>query len=267
MTLDEEKLDRIAHAMEECGRYAVDHQKGINVTAKADGSPVTPSDLFISHTILSLVHQLFPQANVISEEETTPFSDEVQCTFILDPIDGTEMYQQGFPSWAIALGILDERREPVGAMIFAPRFGLSAPGMFLRLDPGKPLLLNGSPFQAAKGKDIVKQIVIGSGALKHISVSGFPGKIRCFGSSILHFASPVVFGGIQACAEFHGYVWDVAASHAVLRSQGMDIVHADGTPLRYDDAFLVERKPYAPPVFAGTKPATEFLRHRLFVTC
>jgi myo-inositol-1(or 4)-monophosphatase len=223
--------------------------------------------MYVSHTILRLVKKLFPEANVISEEEATRFSDDAPCTFILDPIDGTEMYSQGFPSWAIALGILDERRNPTGAMIDAPRFGMARDEMFLRLDPGHGLLLDDMPFLAAPGKDTVRQVTIGSGALKHICVSGFPGKIRCFGSSILHLVAPVVFPGIQACAEFHGYAWDVAASHAILRSQGMDIVHADGSILRYDDAFLVERKQYRPPVYAGTKAATDFLRDRLTVTC
>jgi myo-inositol-1(or 4)-monophosphatase len=215
-----------------------------------------------------LVKKLFPEANVISEEEATRFSDDAPCTFILDPIDGDGNVQPGFfrhgpsrwESWT-------NGRNPTGAMIDAPRFGMARDEMFLRLDPGHGLLLDDMPFLAAPGKDTVRQVTIGSGALKHICVSGFPGKIRCFGSSILHLVAPVVFPGIQACAEFHGYAWDVAASHAILRSQGMDIVHADGSILRYDEPFWWNESSTGRPVYAGTKAATDFLRDRLTVTC
>jgi len=260
MTLEQNKLDAIEQAVRQCGLYARNHQRGIHTTQKQDGTPVTESDLFISHTILTLVGQLFPEANIISEEETTPFREEAPYTFVLDPIDGTDMYSQGFPSYAIALGILDGNRKPVGAIIEAPRFGVNEEGLSLRLDPGKPLLVDGKPFNAAPGKDTIRQITSGSDALKHLSFPDWQGKFRCFGSSILHLLAPVIFNGIQGCIEYRGYVWDVTASHAVLKSQGMDIFHADGSSLAYDDAFLKGRNQYAPPIYAGTAKGTAYLR-------
>lgn len=119
--LDTKRLDKLANAVEEAGLYAKKQQSKIHRSYKSDGSVITNTDLAISERILSVVSSLFPEANIISEETLTPFDREAPYTFVLDPIDGTDVYSQGMPSWAVALGILDKKRKPVGAYISAPR--------------------------------------------------------------------------------------------------------------------------------------------------
>jgi len=93
--------------------------------------------------------------------------------------------------------------------------------------------------------------------------SRYEGKIRIFGSSILHMLSPVLYDHIQGCVNQSCYVWDIAAAHAVLLHVGMDIEYVDGTPFVYDDAFLLERKPFFPSFYAGTKACIKALREVL----
>jgi len=251
--LGREKLDILAKAVQDAGLYAKEQQREIHRSYKKDGSVITETDLAISKKILSVVSSLFPEANIISEETLTSFDPEAPYTFVLDPIDGTDVYSQGLPSWAVALGILNKDRKPVGAYISAPRWGIGEDSLFVRLDPGSELLINGEPWALTGDKDYPDQITMGSSGQRLMDFSNYHGKIRIFGSSILHMLAPVIYSHIQGCVNQSCFVWDIVASHAVLLACGMDIQHVDGTSFVYDDRFVLERKPFSPSFYAGTE--------------
>ena len=259
MTLDPGKLDVLAEEVRKAGAFAFSRQADVRRTYKKDGSVLTEVDMAISHIIVEKMRNLFPGAAIISEEEDTGAQRDAEWTFILDPIDGTDVYSQGLPAFAVSLGLLDGNREPVGAYISAPRFGIGTEEMFVRLDPGKKPLLNGKEIKVTGDKDDVKQVTTGSKAFRYLNLSSFTGKFRIFGSTILHMLSPALFSSIEACVTFSCYAWDIASSHAVLRSLGMDAVYADGSKLEYDDAFLIEKKPLKAPIYAGTEKGRESL--------
>ncbi len=251
--LEKDKLDKLAKAVEDAGLYAKEMQGEIHRSYKSDGSVITETDLAISKRILSVVSSLFPEANIISEETLTPFDPEAPYTFVLDPIDGTDVYSQGLPSWAVALGILDKDRKPVGAYISAPRWGIGCESLFVRLDPGAPLLINGEEWKVSGDKDRPRQITMGSSGQRLLDFSAYHGKIRIFGSSILHMLAPVIYSHTQGCVNQSCFVDDIVASHAVLLACGMDIQYVDGKAFVYDDRFVLERKPFSPSFYAGTE--------------
>ncbi|MDT4762853.1 inositol monophosphatase family protein [Sphaerochaeta sp. PS] len=253
LQLDSEKLDILAEAVRSSGLYAQEKQKEITRSYKQDGTVITETDLTISRRIIDVVQTLFPEANIISEETLTEFDEDAPCTFVLDPIDGTDVYSQGLPCWAVALGILDRNRKPVGAYIAAPRWGVGSDSLFVRLDPGKRVLLNDELFEAHGDKDIPEQITMGSSGQRLMDFSHFYGKIRIFGSSILHMLAPAIYSHIQGCINQSCYVWDITASHAVLLALGMDIEYVDGSEFVYDDDFVLRRKPFGLSFYAGTK--------------
>lgn len=259
LSLDTKALDELSNVVRSCGRMAKEKQASIHRSYKSDGSVLTETDLAISSKILAVVAHLFPQANIISEETLTPYKEDAPCTFVLDPIDGTDVYSQGLPSWAVALGILDRDRKPVGAMISCPRWGLGEDELYVRLDPGKELLVNDRPFIMGVEKSFPHQITMGSSGQRLMDFSHFEGKIRIFGSSILHMLSPVLYEHIQGCVNQSCYVWDIASAHAVLLHCGMDIEYVNGKKFVYDDAFLLERKPFSPSFYAGTKECIKAL--------
>ncbi|MFA5448349.1 MAG: inositol monophosphatase family protein [Sphaerochaeta sp.] len=252
-TLSPESLDNLAHLVRSCGRWAHAQQKEITRTYKSDGTVVTEVDLEISRRIIEHLQANFPQANIISEENPLPFDEEAAWTFILDPIDGTDVYSQGMPCWAVALAILDNERNPVGALISAPRWGIGEEELFIRLDPGGVLLVNDQPFTLAEDKDFPHQITMGSFGQRYFDFSRFEGKIRIFGSAILHLLSAVIYPHVQGALAQSCYAWDIAAAHAVLKHVGMDVEYIDGNPFHYSDRLLIERKKFHPPLYAGTK--------------
>lgn len=257
--LDKRKLDILEEAIKAAGDYAKEMQSKVHRSYKEDGSVLTEVDIEISHRILSIIQELFPECGIISEEETTERNENAEYTFVLDPIDGTDVYSQGLPTFAIGLGILDRNRKPVGAMISAPRFGIGKESLFIRLDPGKDVYVDGVKFETEGNKDEIKQITMGSKGQKWMDFDNFKGKVRTFGSSIIHLVCPVVFSSFQACVNQPCFVWDITSAHAILLHFGMDIVYADGKPFEYDDAFVIEKKPFRMTIYAGTEKAREEL--------
>jgi myo-inositol-1(or 4)-monophosphatase len=260
LQLEPEKLDVLANEVRAAGRYAKERQASIHRDYKQDGTVITETDLAISKRILEVTGKLFPEANIISEESLTPFDDQAPYTFVLDPIDGTDVYSQGLPPWAVALAILDGNRKPVGSYISAPRWGIGCDELFVRLDPQGPLLVNDRPFSVRPGKDFPTQVTMGSSGQRHMDFSRFKGKVRTYGSSIIHLLCPVLYDHIEGCVNQRCYAWDVAASHAVLLHEGMDIQYVDGQPFVYDDDLLVGRKPFRQSVYCGTPDCIAALR-------
>ena len=256
-------FDKLEEAVIFCGNYAVKQQRLVNRNYKSDGSVLTETDLYIDSYLKNIINENFPNSALITEESGSTHNLQKatpEYYFILDPIDGTDMYSQGAPGWCIAIGILDERLSPVGCMINAPRWGLGTNnGLFLRLDPGESLFLNHSLFSLAKPQDSVRQIAMSSDTHRCLDISKYTGKCRTFGSSIIHLLAPVIHSQIDAAICTSGYIWDIAAAHSVLRHLGLSIQKADGTYFLYSEP-LLQGKPNKEILFAGSKNQCDILR-------
>ena len=251
--LDKTKLDLLEEAIKDAGKYATDMQSKVKRMYKADGSVLTEVDLEISHRILSKISSLFPECAIVSEEEITPHKSNAPFTFVLDPIDGTDIYSLGLPSFAIALGILDENKRPVGAMINAPRFGIARPDLFIRLDPNGELLVDGEKFIPEKKEFGSMQVAFGSKIHKEFDFTSFKGKVRTFGSSVIHLLLPSLIDKFNGAVIEPCFVWDITSSHAILLKTGQDIEYFDGEKFEYTDDFIWNKIPFKKPIIAGNE--------------
>ena len=261
--LDYHKLDLLAEEIEKAGELAAEMQKSVHRSFKSDGSVLTEADTTISRIIVNKIHELFPEAAVISEEEDAEDKRSAEWIFVLDPIDGTDVYSQGLPSFAVSLGLLNSRREPVGAYISAPRFGIGGGSLFVRMDPGKMPMMNGKEIMKPENKDEIHEITIGSKGPKEFDFSSFSGKIRVLGSTILHLLSPVLLSSIEAAVVQKCYVWDIAASHAVIKALGMDAEDTKGNRFVYTDDFIFGKEQHKDYLYAGTDEGRKELRRML----
>ena len=252
-TLCKENLDKLFTEILECANYAKEMQKNITRHYKKDGSVLTKADTDISNRIINTITDLFPNCNIISEENLTDFDKSAPYTFILDPIDGTDVYSQGFPSFAISLGIIDINRIPVGAMIVAPRFGIGKESLEVRLDPGKDLYIDGEKIDSFVNKDIPKQLTMSSKLQRILNFKKFDGKVRTFGSTIIQILAPVVFSSIDGCINQKAFVWDIVSSHAVLRKLGLNVVYPNKKELTYTDDLLINRNLTENIIYCGSK--------------
>ncbi len=260
--LSKSKLDILYSEVVKAGLWAEEMQSKVTRSYKADGSVLTEVDSAISKRLIAAITELFPDCKIISEEDDTPDKIDAPFTFVLDPIDGTDVYSQGLPSFAVSLGILDKDRTPVGAMISAPRFGIAAKSLDVRLDPGSAVLVNDKEFKMTGNKNHLSQIAMSSKGQNLFDYSDFHAKARIFGSTIIHLLLPVLLPSFQACSSTPCYIWDVASSHAVMKYFGMDIEYVDGTPFLYDD-YLYSRNKMKNYIIAGTKEAREEMKRTL----
>lgn len=251
--MTQQLFDSLIREVTECAEFACNNQTKIHLSYKYDGSVLTETDLAVSERLSSFIAKAAPNCNIVSEESPTgSFIDGAPYTFVLDPIDGTDSYSQGLDTWCVSLGILDSSLEPCGAIIVAPRFGASSASLTVTTFPGsEDVYVNGRKAVRYSHNSIPRQLSLGSDTLKHIDMRAYKGKIRSYGSSIIHLLCPVVYFNIDACVDPVCFPWDIASSYAVIRKMGMRLVYTDGTEVRFTKEQLVGKLAMDMDMFAG----------------
>ena len=262
---DETAFFGLCSAIRQCGEAARANQANIHRSFKYDGSILTETDLAVSDAATARIRELYPDCNIITEEtDLKDFRNGARFTFVLDPIDGTDAYSQGLPSWCVALGILDGNRKVCGAIVYAPRFGIGTQDLFICTMPGdRRIFLNGKEHKVPEHYDVPKQLVIGSNILNHFDMSHYNGKLRSFGSGILHLLAPAVFSNLDSTVNPYCYAWDVAGAHGILAKSGLDLCYIDGSEVEYDDRLLLERKQIRLPILVGNRSCIAWMQQNI----
>lgn len=272
--MDDVLFEKLKAEIKSCGLFAKEKQKKVKRDFKPDASIITEVDLEISRRLTAKIEELFPGCNIIDEEsKALSFDENAPYTFIFDPIDGTDSYSQGLPTWCIGLGILDSARQAVGSIVYAPSFTKCSEPIFLWTAPGSSdvylgddklvfdpeiMLHKDSPRQITTGSEILMQLDM-SVLLPKIQAAPFTLKFKAFGSSLLHIMSAVLFCGVDACVDPVCYVWDIAAAHAAIKKLGWDYQYYTGEKFVYDDFLLLKREKYPKPLVVGSEKARQFL--------
>jgi len=267
--MEKKSFDALRAAVKTCGDFARAKQPHIQRNFKTDGSVLTEVDLTISDMLVKEIAAHFPDCNVITEEDDSlAFDENAPYTFIFDPIDGTDSYSQGMPSWCIGAAILNRKREPAGSIIYAPAFGKNGGELFFWTAPDSAdLYLNGEKLvlgaETLGQKDRPRHITTGSDIVGLLDLSVLNVKFKAFGSSLLHIVSTIVFCAVDACINPPCYVWDIAPAHALIKKAGLDYEYADGQAFGYDDDLLIGRKKFPKPLIIGTESGRKDLIRRL----
>jgi myo-inositol-1(or 4)-monophosphatase len=229
-------FSRIEQAVLEAGRAARQKQKEAGIAYKNDGSVVTEVDLQTEKLLAKVIAEEFPNANIVSEEFPSKFQSGRPFTFTIDPIDGTDSYSQGIPGWCVAVGILDSSLQPIGGIVSAPRWGTDPDGgIFISAIPDKEVEAMGiRPLSVPDGIGGGSQLLVGSKVHRRYDFSAYPGKVRSFGSSILHVISPLLHSSIEGALIPPCYIWDIAAAHGIISRYGIRLEYINGSPIRYE---------------------------------
>jgi myo-inositol-1(or 4)-monophosphatase len=202
------------------------------VTEKARNDLVSDADRAAEAVILAEVARRFPDHQVLSEEAGWSRQSSGSPVWIVDPLDGTTNYVQGFPHFAVSIGVVVDGRVAAGVVLDPLK------GDVFRAARGRGAWWNGTRCQVSRQRGL-------DGALL---ATGFPFRAlqlldpylaifrdafrRCKG--IRRPGSAALDLAYTACGIFDGFFefdlqpWDVAAGSLLVEEAGGIVTDMDG---------------------------------------
>lgn len=148
----------LAHDLADAARPVVRRyfRTPISVDEKADNSPVTIADREVEATMRTLINQRFPEHGIFGEEHGQERAD-AEWVWVLDPIDGTQAFITGKPSFGTLIALC-RNGVPVLGVIDQAILGERWIGA-----DGHPTTLNGQPATVRACDDLSKAYAFTTG--------------------------------------------------------------------------------------------------------
>ncbi len=191
---------------------------------KADDSLVTDVDRGVERRLRELIGRWFPDHGVIGEEYP-PTRPDSAFQWIMDPIDGTEEFGHGIPTFGAVLA-LHHRGEPLVGVIDHPALDLRVTagrgvgayrnGQRIRLSDVPP---DASPEQVRLVLSARLNFTrhVDEGHLFEAVTRRYPDH-RIYRAASAHTA--VVMGAADAMVDAHNHIWDLAPSQVLIEEAG-----------------------------------------------
>lgn len=223
------------------GRAIMEVYEGtIEVTNKADESPLTAADLASHRVIAEGLARDFPDIYLLSEEgREEPFETRARLTrlWIVDPLDGTKEFIKRNGEFTVNIALVEGGR-PVWGVVSAPALGVTywggrGYGAFRIRAGGTADRIRAASEIPGEGVTVVKSRSHPSPELEEylagIKVAG----VVDVGSSLKFCA--VAEGRAHLYPRLGPTMeWDTAAGQAVLEGAGGRVVDLSGRPLSYN---------------------------------
>ena len=215
---------------------------------KLDGSPVTSADKR-SHQVIC--EKLAPLGHVVISEESYQLATSKSDYWLVDPLDGTKEYIDGFSDFTINIAFI-KAGHPILGVVYAPKlnlmyFGAEGIGAW-KVSEGLEVRLGNMPKSGLMRMAVSRfhntyRSKIFSDSMKIKSVA-------TIGSALKYCM--VAGGELDVCPRFDGSSeWDTGAAHAILIAVGGDIVEVVtgkrliyGKPTWRNPYFIAFRAPY-----------------------
>jgi fructose-1,6-bisphosphatase/inositol monophosphatase family enzyme len=203
-------------------RPALEH--GFSVETKLDRSLVTDVDRAVERRWRELLDRWFPDHGALGEEypPTRPAS---AFQWIMDPIDGTEEFVHGIPTFGTMLA-LHHRGVPLVGVIDHPALdirvtagvglGTHRNGRRIRLDHA-PATLRPEDVRLALSARVNFGRRVDEGHLFEQITRAYPNH-RIYRAAYAHTAA--VTGAVDAMVDMHNHVWDLAPSQVLVEEAG-----------------------------------------------
>jgi histidinol-phosphatase len=224
-------LDAARAAADVIRRY---YQRNLQVTIKADKSPVTEADVETEKVIRGLIAERFP-AHGFYGEETGQSSLDAEYLWLVDPIDGTKAFVREYPFFSTQIALM-HRGRLIAGVSSAPVYGEIA-----YAEVGKGAWLND---RQIKVSDIatIEACAISSGNLKTLAsgerwsrygrLVARAHRIRGYGD-FLHYHL-LAAGKIDAVIESDVNILDIAAVAVIVEAAGGRFTDLDGGAVGLD---------------------------------
>jgi len=208
------------------------YQRNIEITVKADKSPVTEADVRSEEAIRGVLEQRFPSYGFFGEE-TGQRAMGAANIWLVDPIDGTKAFVREYPLFSTQIALMREGRlvlgvssapvygelawavEGEGTWLAGERVRVSAIGEFAAatLSTGNLRTLASSPAGWSRLGRLVQEVA----------------RIRGYGD-FLHYHL-LARGALDMVVESDVNILDVAALAVIVREAGGEFTDLAGAPV------------------------------------
>ena len=216
--IEQDLVEFTVNAAQRAGRITLDwyQRRGLSVTSKSDGSPVTEADYAAERFLRSEISATYPDDTIRGEEE----GDQPGRTgrmWVIDPIDGTKAFAQGVPLFATLLALVDELGPAAGVIC------LPALDECVWAGRGRGAMWNGDPCQVSGRRVLDESYVCTSGlsywperALARVRAAG--ARVRTWGDAYGY--ALVATGRAEAMVDPECFDWDVAPMSVIIAEAG-----------------------------------------------
>ena len=192
----------------------------LEVTTKADMTPVTEADVECERAIAAHIRENFPGHGFVGEE-TGSDRDDAACVWLVDPIDGTKGFIRQYPFFSTQIALMKE-----GELVL----GVSSGTMMDELawaERGQGAWLNGEriavsdiadPDRAAVSTGNLRSLAAGDGWTRLAEIVARADRIRGYGD-FYHYHL-LASGRIDAVIESDVDILDIAALSVIVAEAG-----------------------------------------------
>lgn len=188
-------------------------------TKKNDQDFVTQFDKLIEKTIIDNILRLYPNHKFIAEESAANNILTEEPTWILDPIDGTTNFIQGFPFCCISLALVIENDIKIG-IVYNPIIN-----QLFTAQKGEGAYLNNEKIQVSSTEDL-QNAMVGHDIYLKTSIRNFRGS-RSLGSAAISLCY-LAMGAVDICFMKRLKCWDVAAGILIIQEAKGIVLDSEG---------------------------------------
>jgi histidinol-phosphatase len=207
------------------------YQRNLQVTTKADATPVTDADVRAEKAIRTVLNDRFPSYGFYGEE-TGQHAIDAESVWLVDPIDGTKSFVRETPFFSTQIALMRGGRFVLGVSS-APAYGELA-----WAEEGSGAFMNDKPIRVSQISDLAGSI-LSTGNLKTLARSpawsrfgGLIGKVsrvRGYGDFVHYHL--LARGALDVVIESDVHILDVAALTVIVREAGGIFTDLRGGPV------------------------------------
>lgn len=196
---------------------------------------VTEMDKLSEDFVLGQIRQNFPGHHIVSEEiGSIAGFDDCDCTWYVDPLDGTVNYAHGVPLYVVSIGYGESGKMKLGVIYDPVRNEMYS------AEAGKGAWLNNRRIHVSGQTDL----------LQGLMVTGFPydiigeysnnlenfNRLSMVSQGVRRLGSAALDMCYIACGRLDGYwevrlkPWDLAAGWLIVQEAGGTVTDLDGNP-------------------------------------
>lgn len=211
---------------------AVERAKGLKVTYKPGGSPVTSADLAVDRMLKDRLLSARPDYGWLSEETPdTPDRLSTRRQFVVDPIDGTRAFVKDQPQWCVPIAVVEDG-QPVAAVVHVPSAGET-----FAATRGGGATCNGQPIRASGAARLTGARVLADHRLfaPHRWPEPWPPLDLETRSAMAYRMCLVAAGAFDATLALKPqWDWDVCAGALMASESGAIVSDCRGRPWRFN---------------------------------